>query len=105
MSTDTPAGGGDDKPNIKVEANNKNQGCRNNIRRNNNYVRKEKFMGAHPSLQGHVFEAKRNRSDQVANYRIVDETIKAQIGADYDPYVLESLEKDTITMPPEPTPT
>ena len=102
MSTDTPAVGGDDKPNVKIEGN-RNQGGRSNVRRNNNYIKKEKFLGAHPSLQGHVFEAKRNRSEQVANYRNVDETIKAQIGADYDPYVLESLEKDTMTLPDEPT--
>ena len=101
MSADIPAGGGDTKPNIKVEGN-KNQGGRNNIRRN--YIKKEKFLGASPSLQGHVFEAKRNRSEQVSNYRTVDDIIKAQVGADCDPYVLESLEKETLTVPDEPTP-
>ena len=104
MSADTPAAGGETK--IKSE-DNKVHGGRNNIRRNNNnnnYLKKEKFVGAHPTLQGHVFENKRNRADQVANYRTVDDIIKAQIGADYDPYVLESLEKEAITLPTEPMP-
>ena len=103
MSADIPAGGGENKPNIKTEGNNNEQhGGRSNNRRN--FPKKEKFLGASPSLQGHVFEAKRSRSEQVANYRDVDDTIKSQIGADSDPYVLESLEKETLTLPPEPTP-
>ena len=101
MSADTPAAGGENK--VKNEDNKVHAG-RHNGRRNNNYIKKEKFLGAHPSLQGHVFEAKHNRSEQVANYRSVDDIIKAQIGADYDPFVLESLEKEAITLPPEPTP-
>ena len=101
MGTDTPAAGGETK--IKNEDNKVHSG-RNNSRRTNNYIKKEKFLGSHPSLQGHVFEAKRNRSEQVANYRNVDEIIKAQIGADSDPYVLESLEKESITLPSEPVP-
>ena len=102
MGTDTPAAGGETK--IKQE-DNRVHGGRNNIRRNNNnYTKKEKFLGAHPSLQGHVFEAKHRKSDQVSNYKTVDDIIKAQIGADSDPYVLESLEKESLTLPPEPSP-
>lgn len=37
------------------------------------------------------------------NFRKVDNTIKAKIGADFDPYVLESLEKEAATLPEEPT--
>jgi len=106
MGADTPAEGGESKPKIKSEDNNvpSNAG-RNNFRRNNNTstVRKEKFTGAHADLQGHVFEAKRSRSEQVSNFRKVDELIKAKVGTEFDPFVLESLEKDTMTKPPEPT--
>ena len=72
MSADTPAAGGENK--VKNEDNKVHAG-RHNGRRNNNYIKKEKFLGAHPSLQGHVFEAKHNRSEQVANYRSVDDII------------------------------
>ena len=102
MSAETPAAGGENKPNIKVGGNKQQQGGRNNIRRN--FIKKEKFLGASPSLQGQVFEAKRTRSEQVDNYRTVNEIIKAQIGAESDPYDLESLEKDTLTLPSEPSP-
>ena len=99
MGADTPAEGGENKHKIKSEDNNvpSNAG-RSNFRRNNNNntVRKEKFTGAHPDLQGHVFEAKRTRTEQVDNFQKVDETIKAKLGADYDPFVLESIEKDTV---------
>ena len=50
------------------------------------------------------FEAKRNRSDQVANFNLVDKLIKAQVGAECDPFVLESLEKETLSLPTEPKP-
>ena len=106
MGADTPAEGGENKPKIKIEDDNvpSNAG-RNNFRRNNNgnTVRKDKFTGAHPSLQGHVFEAKRTRTEQVDNFRKVDEIIKAKLGSDYDPFVLESIEKDAEVKPPEPT--
>ena len=103
MSTDTPAAGGETK--IKNEDNKVHSGRNNNRRNNNNNFNKTvKFVGAHPSLQGHVFETKRNRSEQVTNYNKVDEIIKAQIGVTSDPYVLESLEKDAITLPSEPAP-
>ena len=103
MGTDTPAAGGE-KPFVKVEGKTPHHGGRNNANRNNNYVKKEKFLGADPNLQGKVFEAKRNRSDQVANFNTVDNLIKAQVGAECDPFVLESLEKEAFTAPSEPTP-
>ena len=66
MSTNTDAGsGGDAKPIVKNDG---KPPARNNARRDNYYVKMERFMGADPNLRGHVFEAKKNRSDQVANY-------------------------------------
>ena len=34
----------------------------------------------------------------------VDDLIKAQVGTEYDPFVLESLEQDSIVGPLEPAP-
>ena len=51
-----------------------------------------------------MFEAKSNRSDQVANFKTVDDLIKARVGTEYDPFVLKSLEQDSIAGPPEPAP-
>ena len=101
MSTNTDAGsGGDAKPIVKNDG---KPPARNNARRDNYYVKKERFMGADPNLRGHVFEAKNSRSDQVANYKAVDDMIKSQAGTDYDPLVLESLENERVMMPTEPT--
>ena len=100
MGAETPAaGGGDVKPVIK---NDDKPAGRNNNRRDNNYNKKEKFLGADPNLRGHVFEAKRNRSGQVANFKIVNDIIKAQVGVEYDPYVLESLDTEVLVLPNEP---
>ena len=43
-------------------------------------------------------------SDQVANFNLVNELIKAQVGAKCDPFVLELLEKETLSLPTEPKP-
>jgi hypothetical protein len=61
MSTNTPAVGGETKPagNNDGKPNN-HHGGRNNVNRCDNYIEKEKFLGADPNLRGHVFEAKRN---------------------------------------------
>ena len=40
----------------------------------------------------------------MANFKTVDDLIKAQVGTEYDPFVLESLKKNTIVGPPEPVP-
>ena len=59
MGTESPAAGGaDTKPVVKNE--NKPGGRHNNNRRDNNFVRKEKFQGADLNLRRHVFEAKHN---------------------------------------------
>ena len=106
MSANLPVSGGEEKPAVK--ANNKSpfqHGGRNNANHcGANYIKKEKFLGADHKLRGQVFEAKHNRSDQVANFNIVNELIKAQVRAECDPFVLESLEKETLTLPVEPTP-
>ena len=100
MGAKTPAASGNDvKPAVKNDG--KPSG-RNNNRRDNNYNKKEKFLGADPNLRGHVFEAKRNRSEQVANFKVVDDIIRAQVGTECDPYVLESLDTETLTLPDEP---
>ena len=40
----------------------------------------------------------------MANLKTVDDLIKAQVGTEYDPFVLESLENDSLAGPTEPTP-
>ena len=40
----------------------------------------------------------------MANFNIVDKLIKAQVGAECDPFVLESLEKETLSLPVKPAP-
>ena len=65
-------------------------------------MKKEKFMGAHPDLQGFVFEAGSTRTNQISKFTTVDTRIRALIGQQFDPMVLESIEKMTVTVPPEP---
>ena len=59
MGTDTPAAGGEQKPLVKSEGKPPHHGGRNNANRNNNYIKKERFLGADPDLSGKVFEVKR----------------------------------------------
>jgi hypothetical protein len=105
MGTEHPAEGGEKKPVIKND--NSNGGFyrhnNNNFHQKEKFVKKEKFMGAHPDLQGFVFEANTIRSNQIANFATVDTRIKAVIGQQFDPFVLESIEKLIVTVPPEPT--
>ena len=102
MGADTPAEGGDQKPTIKVEGKPHLGGRGNSNRRANNTIRNKNFLGADTNLRGHTFEAKRNGSEQVANFTTVDEIIKAQLGVECDPYVLEPLEKESLVLPDEP---
>ena len=96
MSAGLPVSGGEEKPAVKAN-NNKSPfqhgGCNNANYRGTNYIKKEKFLGADHKLRGQVFEAKRNRSNQVANFNIVDELIKAQVGAECDLFVLSRLRR------------
>ena len=106
MGANTPAAGGETKPVVKHEGGPPCHGGRTNANRNNNnnYNTREKFLEADANLHGKVYEAKRNRSEQVANFKIVDDLSKAQVGTEYNPFVLESLEQDSKVGPPEPTP-
>eukprot|EP00956_Cyclotella_meneghiniana_P012789 scaffold18188_cov20-Cyclotella_meneghiniana.AAC.1 len=106
MGTDTPPDDVEKKPVIKNDAPGGGyDGHRRSRYRNNHnaYVKKEKFMGAHPDLQGFVFEAKQNRTDQVTNFTRVDERIRAHVGSKFDSAVLESIENMSLTLPAEPT--
>ena len=89
MGVNTPAAGGETKPVVKHKDRPPYQGGRNNANTNDNYNHnaREKFLGADANLRGKIFEAKRTRSDQVANFKIVDGLIKAQVGTEYDPVV------------------
>jgi hypothetical protein len=102
MGTDNPAQGGEQKPIIKNEGNNVPNASnrRNNARR---FIKKEQFQGAHPDLAGYVFETSSNRTNQIANFTAVDTRIRALVGQQFDPYVLESIEKMRVITPPEPT--
>ena len=93
MGAETPTAGGDTKPVVKHEGRPPYHGGRNNANKNNNYNynAREKFLGADANLRGKIFEAKRTRSEQVVNFKIVDNLIKAQVGTECDPFVLESL--------------
>ncbi len=42
--------------------------------------------------------------EQVANFSAVDEMIKAELGVECDPYVLESLEKEFLVLPDKTAP-
>ena len=101
----TPAEGGEMKPVVKRKGQSNNQhGGRNNANRRKNYIKKEKFLRADPNLCKHVFKAKRNQSEHVSNFTIVDNIVKAQVGTECDPFVLKSLEKEVKTGPDEPVP-
>ena len=77
MGADTPAEGGGNKPTVKVE--NKSPAARrvnNKHARRDDYVKKEKFLGGAPNLQGFVFEAKWMRAEQVANFEKMDKRFR-----------------------------
>ena len=106
MGANTPAAGGEQQPGVKHKCRPPYHGGRNNMNRNNNnnYISKEKFLEADPNLRGKIFEAKCNRLEQGAIFKTVNGLIKAQVGTEYDPFVLEYLEKDAVTGSPEPAP-
>ena len=108
MSANPAAAGGENKP---VVNNNDNKPNVNHARRGNNnshrrdgQPKKEKFMGADPNLQGFVFEASPIRAVQAANFEKVDARIKDQIGMECHLSVLESIERDKLSLPEEPSP-
>ena len=107
MGTKTPAAGGEskNKPESTTPATN-HHGRRgnNSSHQRADYSKMEKFLGADPNLQGSIFEARRSRADQVANFEKVDNLIKTQIGMECHLSVLESLEQGKKILPKEPTP-
>ena len=106
MGTNTPTAGGEQKPDVKHEGRSSyHGGGRNNSNRNNNnHNTRGKILGADANLCRKVFEAKRNQSEQVASFKTANNLIKAQVGTEYDPFVLESLEQDSIASPQELAP-
>mmetsp|Transcript_10069 Transcript_10069/g.15427 ORF Transcript_10069/g.15427 Transcript_10069/m.15427 type:complete len:109 (-) Transcript_10069:78-404(-) len=96
MGTETPA--------IKNEggtaAGNQRRG--NQTQFNRRFLKKEILFGADPDLQGFVFESAGNRAQQITNFATVVTRIKALTGQNFDPYVLESIEKMEETIPKEP---
>ena len=105
MSAATPAAGGEAKPAATGDGRpgaGKGAGRKH---QQHHFIKKERFLGADQDLQGFVFETKSTRSQQITNFRTVDERIKDQVGAKFDEYVLETLERMAVTLPPEPEPT
>ena len=89
MGIKTPAEGRENKPFVKHKGQSNNQhGGRHNANCRDNHIKKQKFLGADPDLCGHLFEAKRNRSEKVANFTTVNNIIKAQVGSECDTFVL-----------------
>ena len=79
MGNNTPAAGRATKPVMKHEGRPPFCGGCNNTNKNNNhnYNIREKFLGADANLCGKIFEAKRNRSEQVTNFKTVHDLLKA----------------------------
>jgi hypothetical protein len=100
MGTDTPAGGREQKPVIKNEANIGNGFNRRVIK---NFIKKKCFQAAHPDLSGFVFETGTTRTNQIADFTTADVRIWALVGQQFGPFVLESIEKMRVILPPEPT--
>ena len=103
MGANTPAAGEKQEPSVKHKGRPTYHEGRNNVNRNNNYDTR-KILGADLNLCWKAVWAKRNRSEQVANFKTINNLIKAQLGTECNPFVLESLEKDTIAGLPEPVP-
>ena len=101
MSANSPAASGENKPviinNDNKSGNNHGRRGNNNSQRRDGQIKKEKFLGADPNLQGYVFEAKTLQAEQVANFEKVDARIRDQIGMDYHLSVLESIENGSKT--------
>ena len=104
MSAAIPAAGGVAKPAANGDGRPVGGKAAGRKHQQHAFVKKEKFLGADQDLQGFVFETKTTRSQQITNFRNVDERIRDQVGAKFDEYVLETLERMKVTLPPEPTP-
>lgn len=63
MGVKTPAGGMEEKPDVKAAGNKpsfQHHGPSNNNQQRDNYLKRKKFLRADPKLSGKVFKAKRN---------------------------------------------
>ena len=103
MSTDAPAVGGEHKPNIKNEGSGNTVIGQHNNQNARKLIKKDRFHGAHPDLSGFVFKSRTTQTNQIANFTAVNVRIRALVGQQFDPYVLESIEKMQAVLPPEPT--
>ena len=105
MGAETPVKGRETKPGVKRRGRSSNQHGRcSNTNCHDNFIKKEKFLGADPNICGHVFEAKCNRSEQVANFTAINDIVKEQGGPECGPSVLKSLKKDIKSGPNETVP-
>ena len=105
MCAKTPTEGKKKKPFVKHEGWTSNQhDGQHNANCRGNPVKKKKFLGVDPDICVHVFRAKSNQSEQVANFTTVNDIIKTQVGTECDSFVLESLEKEVKSGPEEPAP-
>ena len=79
MSTNTPAQGGEHKPEVKAKgnANAGNNRCGGNQKRF--HVKKENILGADPDLQGFVFKSAGTFAQQITNFMTVDTCIKVLV--------------------------
>lgn len=101
MSTETPAGGGEQKPVVK---NNEGKTGNHNRRDQRKFpgVRRDKFEGATAELSGYIFTAGTNRTNQIHNFTRTDERIRTLVGQKFDPHVLQSLEEVKAVTPTKP---
>lgn len=96
----TPAEGDETTHVVKSKGRtNTKQGGHNTANRRATYIKKEKCLGVDPNVCGHVFEAKRNQSEHVSNFTIVNDTPKAHTETICDTFVIKSPEKETKTFP------
>ena len=72
--------------------------------RREKYIKKEKFLAAEPDLRCHLFKAKHNQSEQVANFTSFANIAKAQDGIECEPFGLESLSREEKSDPDELVP-
>ena len=105
MGTDTncPDRPGDRKhPAIKDEGGGPNRPSSRRNTQSKKFIMKDHFQGDHPDLAGYEFETGSNHTNQIAYFTTVDTKIRALVGQQFDPLVLESIKKMKIMMPPEP---
>jgi hypothetical protein len=99
MGTGTPSEGRENGATVKAKTS-RGSGFNRRNQQQNNFTKKEKFMGAHPDLHGFVSKAGSTRCNQIAKFTTVNTHIHTLIRQQFNPLVLASIEKMTVTMPP-----